>query len=649
MPSIRNRVRMYLYLCSVVMIAVLLLLFSLIQLFIARRQSVTDAEVMFSQIDQVLADNEKELELAIEDFKTSCLHNADTVAYIVEQNPELTDEVHQDDNITELRRMAQLVGVAEISVFDNTGRVIVATNSRAIGMTLDSVEQLKFFKPMLRDTSKRMYQEVTLSATESIPMLYAAVWNSSKTNIVMLGIEPDSINAVMARNDSSRVFSMLNTNEGVSVYAIDNDGLIVGSTDEDDVGLSADEAGVPLAGLAAGKNRFIVNLHGKVRAFCVVHKLKGGYVIHLESTRTLYYNIPLYSLVMFIALAVADLILIAVVHWYIRRHLIDSIDRVNASLTAIADGDLESHVDITDNREFSELSRHINKMIESILGNTDKISYVLQKANLNVGVYEYNRLMRRVRLTAETGRLFGVSEERIQELARNTTVFREFVEEIRSHILPDEENIYVINTGTETRYVKIEEINWSGDVFGVVIDMTETVHHRKQLEEERDIDLLTGLYNRRGAETRLAALFTSDKAMMHGAIVMMDADELKIVNDRYGHDDGDRYLRKVAHVMGRFPNEHRLAARVGGDEFVLLLHSYETEEELFVALRLLQMAQENTIVSLHNGIDIPLKFSYGYQLTAPGADYTTLLNAADTIMYENKRQRKESWKNETQS
>jgi len=641
LPSIRNRVRIYLYLSSVVMIALLLLLFCVVQVIILRRQAVTDADVLFDQIGQVLGDNEKELERATADFKESAIRDARAAAYLVDENPDLVNVHRPDDSMWELRYIARLLGVSEIRIFNDEGELIISTDSDVVDLTFDD-ERMSAFKPMQNDRTADMCEAFSPDALDDRSVVYAAAWSAEY--IVQVGVKPDAVVAVTNRNDSSRIFSMLNVNPGAAIYAVGKDGSIVGTTEEGDVGKTADEVGLPLSRLAAGKESFSVSLHGEVSSYCVVHRLTNGYIVYLESNRTLYHDMPIYCLIMFIALAIADLMLILVVHWYIRRHLIDSIDRVNASLTAIADGNLESNVNITDSREFSELSRHINQMVESILGNTDKISYVLQKANLNVGVYEYNRLMKQVRLTAGIGKLFGVSEGRMQELARNTAVFRHFVDQIRTNMLPDVENIYIVSNENETRFVKIEEINWGGDVFGVVVDMTEAVRHRKQLEEERDIDLLTGLYNRRGAETRLTPLFADPAAMAHGAIVMLDADELKIVNDRFGHDDGDRYLRKIADVLGQFSLEHRLAARVGGDEFVLLLHSYDTEEELSVALRLLQKAQENTSVTLHNGDKIRLKFSYGYQHTAPGADYNALLSAADTIMYENKRQRKELWK-----
>lgn len=640
LPSVRKRVRNYLYLSSVISIAVLLLLFVAIQIIMARHQAVTDADIMFEQIEQMLEDNEKNLRRTTADFKNTTLQRADTIAYIIDHDENIVNRSDIDLSVIQLQNIARLTGVDEIHLFDDNGLLFLSTVPRYINnYTLDSGEQISFFRPMLDDPTERLCQDIMPNTADGKEMMYAAVW--SNEYIVQVGITPDTINAVTAHSDSSHIFSILNVSEGVFAYAVNNSGVIAGSTVQDDVGKSADEVGLPFSRISAGRDYFTVTLHGQTRAFCVVNRLTSGTIVYLESNRTLYRNVPVYCLIMFLALVFANLLLIFVVHLYVRRHLIESIDRVNASLTTIAEGNLENSVNIADSQEFSDLSYHINQMVKSLLSNTDKVSYVLQKANLSVGVYEYNRLMKRVRLTAGMDRLFGVSEEKMQTLAGNTAEFRRFVEEMRSHVLPDAENIYIVTDDADVpRYIKIEESNWNGNVFGVVIDMTATVQHSKQLEQERDIDLLTGLYNRRGAEARVAALFATPEKMAHGAVVMLDADGLKIVNDRFGHDDGDRYLRGVAGVLEQISPRHRLAARVGGDEFVLLLYGYKTEEALLGALDLLRQAQENTTVTLHDGREIQLQFSYGYQKVESGADYATLLAAADTLMYENKRWRK---------
>ena len=290
LPSIRNRVRAYLYLASVVTIIVLLLLFSLVQVFIMRRQAADNADVMFEQVIQVLEENDKELLRTTAEFKESCLQNADTVAYMIDQNPDLVNTDHLDENVGNLRYIARLVGVSEINIFDDTGTLFIGTNPNNLGYTFDSGEQLRFFKPMLLNRSLRMYQDITPNTTESKPMQYSAVWSANY--IVQVGVEPDAVNAVTRRNDPSYIFAMLNTNAGVSVYAVADNGLISGSTEEADIGLHCDEVGLPLSRLASGKNHFTVRLHGQTRAFCEVNKWPGGYIVYLESNRMLYRAVP---------------------------------------------------------------------------------------------------------------------------------------------------------------------------------------------------------------------------------------------------------------------------------------------------------------------------------------------------------------------
>lgn len=62
---------------------------------------------------------------------------------------------------------------------------------------------------------------------------------------------------------------------------------------------------------------------------------------------------------------------------------------------------------------------------------------------------------------------------------------------------------------------------------------------------ERDIDSLTGLYNRRGLDIQLSKLFEEPEKLGYCAMVMVDADGLKIINDTYGHEKGDIYLKKL--------------------------------------------------------------------------------------------------------
>ena len=128
---------------------------------------------------------------------------------------------------------------------------------------------------------------------------------------------------------------------------------------------------------------------------------------------------------------------------------------------------------------------------------------------------------------------------------------------------------------------------------------------------ERDIDALTGLYNRRGLEQKLAQLFATPNTLGYSALVMIDADNLKVINDTYGHETGDAYLRKISELITSMETRKSVAARLGGDEFVLYLYQYQQEEALLEALHALDTIQEDCVASLNGEVTVPLRFSFG--------------------------------------
>ncbi len=191
-------------------------------------------------------------------------------------------------------------------------------------------------------------------------------------------------------------------------------------------------------------------------------------------------------------------------------------------------------------------------------------------------------------------------------------------------------------------YIKLEEIRTEADVFGVVLDVTAEIRKRKKLETERDIDLLTGLYNRRGLDTKLTELFANPELLGFYALIMIDADGLKMVNDTYGHESGDIYLKRIAAVIQDFRIENSIASRQGGDEFVLFLYDYDSEEELIKTIEELEHIQHSSNAFIHENIKVPLRFSFGYSLAKGKTDYQEMLKEADEKMYEDKLERRMS-------
>lgn len=163
---------------------------------------------------------------------------------------------------------------------------------------------------------------------------------------------------------------------------------------------------------------------------------------------------------------------------------------------------------------------------------------------------------------------------------------------------------------------------------------------RLEVERERDIDALTGLYNRRGLDSRLEYLFAEPQSMGYGAIFMIDGDGLKGINDRLGHEKGDIYLQAIANVISNAGRRKRIAARQGGDEFVLLLYGYDNEDEVISDIKIFRDSQEGRYVELDEMLRVPLRFSMGYCMINAEEDYQTMIKIADEKMYHNKEQRR---------
>ena len=84
---------------------------------------------------------------------------------------------------------------------------------------------------------------------------------------------------------------------------------------------------------------------------------------------------------------------------------------------------------------------------------------------------------------------------------------------------------------------------------------------------------------------------------------MVDADNLKVINDTYGHDKGDIYLKKISGVLKHLGSRKNIVARFGGDEFVLFLYEYDTETELKNTINALEYIQNHSTAHLDKNLN----------------------------------------------
>lgn len=192
---------------------------------------------------------------------------------------------------------------------------------------------------------------------------------------------------------------------------------------------------------------------------------------------------------------------------------------------------------------------------------------------------------------------------------------------------------------TVEAYISVIEFKNKPHFFTIIQDITERNRAEAQIHKLAFYDVLTGLPNRRLLIDRLRlALLSSARSHHYGAVLFLDLDRFKIINDTLGHDQGDQLLIEVAKRIRTFVREMDTVARLGGDEFVVLLG--EVDEKSEVASQKTSRIAEKLRISLSQpyhlkGYELISSSSIGIVMFQ-GDDKSAedLLKYADMAMYQ---------------
>jgi diguanylate cyclase (GGDEF)-like protein len=170
-------------------------------------------------------------------------------------------------------------------------------------------------------------------------------------------------------------------------------------------------------------------------------------------------------------------------------------------------------------------------------------------------------------------------------------------------------------------------------VLGSLIWVWSREERMRKLQREADEDSLSGLRTRRRFEEEVrSAMARSRRDGTTGALLMLDLDHFKSVNDSYGHPAGDKLIEEVSAVLRRRTREGDILGRLGGDEFAVALPSCRPGEATVVAEAIVDAIREHRPEG-PDGIAVTVSVGVAVFGIEPQMSYATLVSEADTAMY----------------
>lgn len=313
-------------------------------------------------------------------------------------------------------------------------------------------------------------------------------------------------------------------------------------------------------------------------------------------------------------------------------------DEVNRAQQTLQDG--IPKLTKTNVKEYDQFSEAFTALSEDLVNTSSRFLRIIEMASSEIGGFEACP-GEDVFITANFFSMLG------KDMPTNEPMSLEKILALRERLkatVPwtqwhDGSEIFeLVDKRGHTRYIQVSAQEQDGAMLGLAEDVTALMAERKRIEYERDHDLLTGLVNRRAFYREVDRIFHSDAKGVCGAVVMMDLDDLKKINDKFGHEWGDQYLRKAAWGFHDAMPSNAILARLAGDEFAAVFYGYDDEAEARGVLREFEKKiYQNTFVDPDDKVH-PVRVSGGIAwYPKDGTNLQELMKYADFALYQVKK------------
>ena len=399
--------------------------------------------------------------------------------------------------------------------------------------------------------------------------------------------------------------------------------------------------------ISTGKNIFLIensnsknNIYGCVEKFGLYKnntpfEEEQWYLVGMMTENYLFSYVLRIQRILMMSLSIS--IFISIIGGYIFSYRFTKPIMKLAKQVREADKSKGIELELTGLSEVDELSSTIQLANNALLESTVKMSQIIDLVEVPIGAYEYKEETNEVFVTDQLKEILSISNEEMKNIVSNKILFIAKIKEILRIPQKDEEDVYILSENP-VKYVKIKTFINCNNTLGVIIDVTEEIKQKNSIKEERDYDPLTKIYNRKAFQRRIEEQLPNIDVLGVAAILMFDLDNLKAINDTYGHKWGDIYLKAAVERLKTIGNDKKVVGRRSGDEFVVFLYGFLNRRELKASISDFYENLKKHPLILPDGKMKIITISSGLMwIDTSDLTYDELLQYADEALYKAKK------------
>ena len=188
----------------------------------------------------------------------------------------------------------------------------------------------------------------------------------------------------------------------------------------------------------------------------------------------------------------------------------------------------------------------------------------------------------------------------------------------------------------------MNRLNFEGQTYyiGAILEITAFKEQEKKLRHMANHDYLTGLPNKNYFQKLLEESLEKHSNNKFIALMIIDFDNFKDINDRYGHTIGDKYLKRISDRMNIILEDKGILARLSGDEFGVMVKGLEKKEDILAVVNsLLNSTSIGITIGMYRNIKTELSIGITYYPQFKKLSYEEMMDQADEAMYTAKKEK----------